>query len=83
MRCWPGARCMEAAAGMGSGMALVVHSSHLGMAGSSVPAVRGWVRAAVLCAHSSASSESLAEMAAQFTILIKNHIRFPRFGFSK
>uniref|UniRef100_A0A8C9L7H6 P2X purinoceptor n=1 Tax=Pavo cristatus TaxID=9049 RepID=A0A8C9L7H6_PAVCR len=32
---------------------------------------------------SSRYSESLAEMAAQFTILIKNHIRFPRFGFSK
>uniref|UniRef100_A0A8C9EXY0 Purinergic receptor P2X 2 n=1 Tax=Pavo cristatus TaxID=9049 RepID=A0A8C9EXY0_PAVCR len=33
--------------------------------------------------HGGSSSESLAEMAAQFTILIKNHIRFPRFGFSK
>uniref|UniRef100_A0A8C2TW73 P2X purinoceptor n=1 Tax=Coturnix japonica TaxID=93934 RepID=A0A8C2TW73_COTJA len=33
--------------------------------------------------HVGSNSESLAEMAAQFTILIKNHIRFPRFGFSK
>uniref|UniRef100_A0A8V0ZGJ8 P2X purinoceptor n=1 Tax=Gallus gallus TaxID=9031 RepID=A0A8V0ZGJ8_CHICK len=33
--------------------------------------------------HGGSSSESLAEMAAQFTILIKNHVRFPRFGFSK
>uniref|UniRef100_A0A8V0ZP22 P2X purinoceptor n=1 Tax=Gallus gallus TaxID=9031 RepID=A0A8V0ZP22_CHICK len=47
-------------------------------------ALPGWPwLSAVLCAHSSASSESLAEMAAQFTILIKNHVRFPRFGFSK
>uniref|UniRef100_A0A8B9V604 P2X purinoceptor n=1 Tax=Anas zonorhyncha TaxID=75864 RepID=A0A8B9V604_9AVES len=28
-------------------------------------------------------SESLAEMASQFTVLIKNNIHFPRFGFSK
>uniref|UniRef100_A0A452HXM3 ATP receptor n=1 Tax=Gopherus agassizii TaxID=38772 RepID=A0A452HXM3_9SAUR len=28
-------------------------------------------------------SESLGKMAAQFTILIKNNIHFPRFGFSK
>lgn len=49
MRCWPGARCMEAAAGMGSGMALVVHSSHLGMAGSSVPAVRLGESCSALC----------------------------------
>ncbi|NXC44994.1 P2RX2 protein, partial [Penelope pileata] len=28
-------------------------------------------------------SESLAGMAAQLTILIKNHVHFPRFGFSK
>ncbi|KGL77544.1 P2X purinoceptor 2, partial [Tinamus guttatus] len=28
-------------------------------------------------------SESLAQMAAQFTILVKNSIRFPRFGFSR
>ncbi|XP_042695385.1 P2X purinoceptor 2 isoform X1 [Centrocercus urophasianus] len=33
--------------------------------------------------HGGSSSESLAEMAEQFTILIKNHIRFPRFSFSK
>lgn len=29
------------------------------------------------------ASESLGKMAAQFTVLIKNNIHFPRFGFSK
>ncbi|XP_021268109.1 P2X purinoceptor 2 [Numida meleagris] len=61
-------------------------ASHLGVrTGRCVPGGSG--RSCEVLAwcplHGGSSSESLAEMAAQLTILIKNHIRFPRFGFSR
>ncbi|NXL85919.1 P2RX2 protein, partial [Alectura lathami] len=62
-------------------------SSHGERTGRCVPWAGGTLRSCEVLAWCPAEggsvSESLAEMATQFTVLIKNHIHFPRFGFSK
>uniref|UniRef100_A0A8B9SYJ9 P2X purinoceptor n=1 Tax=Anas platyrhynchos TaxID=8839 RepID=A0A8B9SYJ9_ANAPL len=79
--------CPEVRAGAGDWGVAVMGPGERQRTGRCVPQAGGTGKSCEVLAwcpvDGGSISESLAEMASQFTVLIKNNIHFPRFGFSK